>query len=645
MSNKIGVYICHCGNNISEYVDVEKVKDSIENEKGVHIARTTMFACADSAQTEIIDDIKNNELDGIVIASCSPKLHLQTFREVAKRAGLNPYNYVQVNIREQGSWAHSDDPEGATEKAISLVKAGIGRTRFSKSLEHFTIPAKNSVLIIGAGIAGMRAAIELAEMGTRVYLIEREHFVGGRLSQWGVLCSLNETGKELISRIYRRLKELDNITLFTGAEVISKAGSSGNFEVEIKITPRYVKTKCDPEGLKKAIEACPIEVPDEFNFYLTNRKAIFKNFDSEFPEAPVINMDDCNRCGECLQHCDSIDLDQKTEIIKLEIGAIQVCTGFDPYEPKEGEFGYKTIDNVITLQQLKRLVELNDKQLIYNGNQIHNIAFIYCVGSRQFGKINGNNQYCSRYCCTVAIHSSIIVGKKYNDITCQHFTRGVRTYGKQELIYDEASQKGDIFFHFDENSPPTVEKSGDKTIVKVNDVYTDQIELGVEADLVVLVSGMIPRKDNSVVSILKTPVGRDGFLNEIHPKLRPVETVIDGVFISGAAQGPKNIEETVNSTLSAASKVNALICKEEIKLEPTIATINEETCEWCGKCLEACPFGAIEQITHNGKQIASVIETNCKGCGICTPVCPVDAIELIGYTNVEIESMIIELAK
>ena len=298
MSNKIGVYICHCGNNISEYVDVERVKESVKNEEGVFIARTTMFACADSAQTEIIDDIKNNALDGIVIASCSPKLHLQTFREVAKRAGLNPYNYVQVNIREQGSWAHSNDPEGATEKSIGLVKAGIARTRVSKSLEPLTIPAKNIVLIIGAGIAGMRAAIELAEMGTKVYIIEREHFVGGRLSQWGVLCSLNETGKELISRIYKRLKELDNITLFTGADLISKTGSSGNFEVEIKITPRYVKSKCDPESLKNAIEACPVEVTDEFNFHLTKRKAIFKNFESEFPEAPVINMEDCTRFGD-----------------------------------------------------------------------------------------------------------------------------------------------------------------------------------------------------------------------------------------------------------------------------------------------------------------------------------------------------------
>lgn len=628
-----------CGSNISDYVDVEKVKEATEKVNGVFLAKTTMFACADSTQQEIANDIKKQKLDAIVVASCSPKLHLFTFRNVAIRAGLNPYNYVQVNIREQGSWAHSDNPPLATEKAIKLVQGGIARVKQSKELSTIRIPSVNAVAVIGAGIAGMRAALELAEMGTTVHLIEREYFVGGRTSQWNVLFTTNETGQEVISRLYNQIITHSKITVYTGTEIVGKKGSVGEFNLTLKIKPRHIKPECKLDKVKfqKAIDSCPIEVDDDFNFNITKRKAIYKNFDSEFPEIPAIDTDACNRCGECAKICDDIDLDQQPEEKNITVGAIQLCTGFNPYEPENGEFGYKDVNNVITLQQFKRLIELNGDRLKYNNKEIKNIAYIYCVGSRQ---IDGPNKYCSRYCCTSAIHTAILVKEKYPEINNFHFNRGIRTYGKQEKLYHQASEAGDIFLQSFEEAPPTVFVSGNETIVKINDILTNNEELEVSADLVVLVTGMVPREYEDIVNLLKVPVGRDKFFNEVHPKLRPVETVIDGVLISGACQAPLNITESVKSALSAASKVNSLVSLGEIELEPTMAVIHNDKCTWCDKCSNACPYDAISKTTFKGKDIAAVSKSLCKGCGMCLPVCPENAIDLIGYTDKEMEGMI-----
>jgi len=640
MKNKIGVYICHCGSNISDYVDVKKLNEITAKIEGVNIAKDTMFACADSTQKEIIDDIKSNELDSIVIASCSPKLHLETFRNVAIRAGLNPYNYVQVNIREQCSWAHSDDKKGATLKALQLVKAGIERVKRSQALEPIEISSRNVVLIVGAGVAGMRSAIELADMGTEVYLIEREYFVGGRTSQWNTLFTTDETGEQVIKRLYKKVISYKSITLFTGAEIVSKSGGIGKFDIKLKIKPRHIKPNCELDWKKfdKAVSVCPIEVEDEFNFGLTKRKAIFMNYKSEFPQIPAIDTENCNRCGECVKICPEIDLDQKDEILNIKVGAILLTTGADPYEPKKDEYGYKTLDNVITLQQLKRLIELNDdKNLSYKGKKIKDVAFIYCVGSRQE---EGGNTYCSRYCCTSAIHSAILLKNKYRDIRNYHINRGIRTYGKQELLYKKSSENGDIYLQFFEDKIPTVEKSKNGATIKVIDILTTNREIELEADLVVLVTGMVPRKDNTIAGILKVPIGRDKFFNEIHPKLRPVETVIDAVYIAGACQAPRTIRESIDSALSATAKANSLISKGKIDLEPTLAQIDTSTCEWCGKCVDVCPYSAIKKVEKEGKQIAEIIESNCKGCGMCMPVCPSNSIQLIGYTDTEIESMI-----
>lgn len=562
MGKKIGVYICHCGGNISDYVDVEKVRQSVEGDVDIVLAKTTMFACSDANQKEMVDDIKNQGLDAVIVASCSPKLHLVTFRNVTERANLNKYTYVHANIREQASWAHSDNKLGATEKAINLVKSAIAKSRYTEALEPTKVKAEKSVAVIGAGIAGLKAALSLSEKETHVFVIEKEPAVGGWVAKWKDLFMTEETGDSIIKRLYEDLKKRENVTIFTNSEVIANTGSIGNISLKIK---------------------------------------------------------------------------QKEEEFDVTVGSVLIATGFDPYKPNDGEFGFSTVPNVITLPEFKQLIDHEKGVLTYNGKQIKNISYIYCVGSRQ---PNGDNTYCSRYCCTATIHAAIEVRKKFKDVQNYHFTRGVRSYGKQELLYKESLQGGDIYLQSYEDDLPTVFARNNKPVVRINDILTGGKELEMESDLVVLVTGMTPRSDNSVGTLFKLPKGRDKFFNEIHMKLRPVETVIDGVTIAGACQGPKTIIESVNSALSAATKSYSNISKGILETDPQIAKIEAKDCTGCTECIPECPFDAISMQKDGEKSIAVINGTLCKGCGMCTPVCPTDAIDLIAYSNVEIMGMI-----
>ena len=568
---KIGVYICHCGGNISDYVDVEKVRQSVEGEDIVFIAKTTMFACSDANQREMVEDIKANELDGVIVASCSPKLHQLTFRNVSIRADLNKYTYVHANIREQASWAHSDNKIGATEKAIHLVQAAVAKARYAEALETNKIKAKKAVAVIGAGIAGIKAAISLAEKDTQVFLIEKEAFVGGHVAQWGALYATTETGKQMMDRLYAELIKHENISLMTNSEVIENKGSVGNIVLKVNT------------------------------------------------------------------HANNTDT-----LTELNVGTVLMATGFDYYTPEAGEFGYATTDKVITLPEFKKMIDTQSGKLMHNAKVVKNVAYIYCVGSRQ---TEGENTYCSRNCCTSNIHAAVIAKNKFADINNYHFTRGLRTYGKQEILYADSLRAGDIYLQSYEDSLPTVSTEGNKTIVKINDILTNGREIEVEADLVVLVNGMVPRSDNNAIaSLFKLPKGRDKFFNEVHMKLRPVETVIDGITIAGTCQGPKNIPETINSALSAATKCYSIISKGELETDPLVATIDPDSCEWCGECEKACPFDAILKVEHGKKTIAQINNSVCKGCGMCAPVCEPDAVNLIACSSKEIMSMIDALA-
>jgi heterodisulfide reductase subunit A len=566
---KIGVFVCYCGGNISDYVDVEQVRDEIAREPGVVIARTHMFTCSDAAQQEMIDDIKTAELDGLVVASCAPSLHMHTFRGMAERAGLNPYQYVHVNLREQCSWAHTDDKKGATKKAIHLIRSGIAKCALTHPLNPFRVATKPHVLVIGAGVAGMRASLSLADMGLAVYLVEKEEWPGGWAREAGRMGPEGQPGSDVVATLLQRIQANDRIVIYTQAELIEKTGSIGDFNVKINVKGK--------------------------------------------------------------------------EEISLNVGAIIVTTGFTPYIPDKGEYGWGA-DGVVDLLQFRQM--LAEGKLEYHGLPLRDVVFIYCVGSRQAETENcpNPNSYCSRYCCTAATYSAVLLHQleieTRQTVNQYHLYRDIRTYGNLETVYEEARHGGALFLRWEPDNPPVVEKADGRLSVKVRDTLDAGEEIEIGADLVVLVTGMEPRENDKLNQVLKIPQSADGFYKEIHPKLRPVETVIDGVFIAGAAQSPKTMSESVASALAAVAKTGGLLKKGYVDLEPLVAQVDIDKCIWCGECLKACPYEAIEKVICGDKEVAMVITSLCKGAGPCVPVCPHDAIAIEGFRNDQIIAMI-----
>ncbi|MHB8959612.1 MAG: CoB--CoM heterodisulfide reductase iron-sulfur subunit A family protein [Candidatus Limnocylindrales bacterium] len=568
---RIGVYVCHCGGNISDYVDVEKVAQDIRDNGDVIVSRTTMFACSDASQQDIEADIRANQLDGLVVASCSPKLHTYTFRGVAQRAGLNPYEYTQVNIREQCSWVHTDDHDGATAKATALVNAGIGRTRNTVPLEPMVVDTVPHTLVIGGGIAGLRAAVGLADIGLRVTLVERELVLGGWVKQLGRMYPHNKDGHALIEELVAQVKRRPSITVLTGAEVVGKAGSFGNFRMTVRVGGEGAGT------------------------------------------------------------------------IEVLVGSIVVATGFDAYAPAEGELGFG-IDGVVTLPQFKELVDAARGPLSWQGRPVRTIAYVYCVGSRNTAGCA--NAYCSRFCCASTVQTAVEVSGLDPSVRQFHLYRDMRTYGKFEPLYTEARDKGSVFLKFDNDEPPAVAEGPDgRLTVTVRDLLTERTELAIPVDLVVLVTGMVPRENQPLIDVLKVPKGADGFFNEIHPKLRPVETVVDGVLIAGASQGPKTSSESVAQALAAVTQSAAILKKGFTELDPLVAIVDSDSCTACGDCLTVCPYDAIAMHEEGDHHVAVISAANCKGCGGCVPICPENAIDLLGYTDAQITDMISSLAE
>jgi heterodisulfide reductase subunit A len=564
---RIGVYVCHCGGNISDYVDVEQVVAAVKADADVVVARDAMFTCSDATQQEIAQDIAEHQLDGMVVASCSPKLHTLTFRGVARRAGLNPYEYTQVNIREQCSWTHTDDHDGATRKALRLVRAGIAHTRLSEPLEPTAVETVPRVLVIGGGVAGMRAAVGLADLGLEVVLVERAPRLGGWVARLGTTYPHGADGGDLVLRLDREIRRREAITVLTGAELVAKSGTYGDYQVTIR-------TEAEP--------------------------------------------------------------------ITFSVGQIIVTTGFDSYEPAAGEFGYG-IPGVLTLPEFTSLLKESDGPITYEGRPVRTIAYIYCVGSR-----GEEHAYCSRFCCSAAVHSALLAADRGEEIRQYHLYRDLRTYGRNEAMLTESRRRGSLYLKFADDQPPSVSRDGDGLRVTVRDLLTAGEEVAIAADLLVLVTGMVARKNPELIGTLKLPIGRDGFFNEIHPKLRPVETVVDGVLIAGTCQAPKSVAESVASGLAAVTQAAAVLKRGVAELDPQVAVVNTSACTGCGVCVDACPFGAITLVGADGAAVetepalrTAVIDvTGCKGCGGCAPVCTVDAIDLRGYTDAQVRAMI-----
>ncbi|MFW6128257.1 MAG: FAD-dependent oxidoreductase [Halobacteriota archaeon] len=634
VNDRIGVYICHCGGNISDVVDSDRVAEAVQNFPNVALAKSFMFMCSDPGQQMIEEDIKEMGLNGVVVASCSPHLHETTFRKAVARGGLNPYLFDHINIREHVSWCHSHEKEEATDKAISLVKSGIAKVSGAKELQSIRVEMPPRILIIGAGISGMRSAIALSKLGIEVHLVENQPFVGGRVAQIYGAYPSGKTGIELVDELIEELKKEENIHLYTNAEVESVDGFVGNFEVEVQVNPRYVVS--NSFHIDKAIEACPIEVPDEFNYGITTRKAIYYPYPNAYPELPAIDMDACNKCGECVNLCgDAIDLDQSPEKKHIKVSMITFATGFDPYEPQEGDYGYKQVSNVITLPQFERLLaQGKEGKLEYNGKEIKDILFIYCVGSRG----EGGHEYCSRYCCTATLNAAKAATEKFGARTF-HVYKDMRSYGKYETYYEDEGKNGATFLRFSPQNPPEVTQNENKVKVRVKDELTFGENFQVPADLVVLSVGMVPRETRAV-SMLRVPHSGDGFLEEVHPKLRPVETAIGGVLIAGTCQAPKDTVEATASASATSAKASTVLLKGYTELDPFIIEIDRNKCTGSGKCVEECLFSAIELKEVDGEKKAFVTEAICRGCGACARVCPEEAINLRGYTYDQLRSQI-----
>jgi len=644
---RVGVYVCSCGLNIAGVVDVEKVVEHAKTLPDIVVARNYVYTCSEPGQAMIREDIKKYQLNRVVVASCSPQMHEPTFRRVVEQEGLNPYLFEMANLREQCSWAHFNQPEEATEKAKDLVRMAVAKARLLHALEKREVEVEAKALVIGGGMTGIQAALDLADRGFHVYLVEKTPYLGGRVAQLNRVILTNEEALELLKPMLKAVIEHLDIEVFANSEIENVGGYIGNFEVTLNRKPRYVTAKCTACG--KCADVCPVEVPDEFNLGLTKRKAIYMPYREAMPNIFSIDETNCTRCGECLKVCEAnaIVLNNQPRNTKFQVGTIIIATGFDPYTPVN-EYGFGEHENVITQLQLERLLSKNgptDGRLIQPsaGTVPKSVVFILCVGSR-----SPSRPYCSRVCCTAALKNAMLIRRQYPETEVFILYRDIRAFGKgREEYHREARELGANFFKFSAEDPPRVYgKTGNKQLQILVDDRILGMPVEIPADLVVLAEAMTPRVDatelGSKLGVSRTP---DGFFREAHPKLRPLDTMSDGIYLAGVAQGPKDITESLVQASGAAARAAIPLSKGKVEVEPIIAVVNEEFCRGCGRCEEVCPYNAIkleqiEPFAGAPMNIARANEVVCKGCGACAVNCPTGAITMNHFTNKQINAMV-----
>lgn len=650
---RVGVYTCHCGGNISHVVQVERVAKLLEKTKGVAISRTDASFCSDAGQAIIEKDIRELGINRVVIGACAPSLHEQTFRNTVMRAGLNPYLYHHVGLREQDSWVHDGDPAGATEKAIRLMNAGVAKARLLQALDPIRLGAEKQALVIGGGVAGLRSALDIARQGMGVTLVEKSPFLGGRMAQLESIFPTDEKPRQLLAELIDQVSNNANIRILTGAEVTAVSGYVGNFKIQVTQHSRGV----DPSTADALLKACKQETPDPYNYNLAPRKIIYQPYEGAYPPGPAVDW----------EHYDGqpIMVDGKAIVLKDDLqtheftaGAIVLATGFDPYEPRQGEYGYGEIPEVVTLPQMIRiLARLPEGQpLTWNGHPVRDIALIHCVGSREIEGVHQPhedgqvNNYCSRVCCTASLHTAVEMRQRFPDLNIYELYQDIRTYGRgHETIYMNARKEMVRFIRYHGEELPVVIKApaGDThpVLVQVKDSLTYGQELEVPVDLVVLAVGMQPRNIDDLVNMLKVSRGNDRFLLEVHPKLRPVEMAVRGIVIAGTAQGPMNIKESLSAASAAAAKVASLLALGKVELAPFVARVDANKCNGTGACVAACPEeGAIslETFYEKGQEVkrAVVTEALCTGCGACVGACPQRAVDVQSWTLEQYEAMV-----
>ena len=609
--------------------------------------------CSDAGQAIIEEDIKEKGVNRVVIGACAPSLHEQTFRGTVARAGLNPYFYHHVGIREQDSWVHHDDPSGATEKAVRLMAAGIAKSFLLDPLEPIRLEARQHALVIGGGVAGLRAAWDIARRGIRVTLIEKSPFLGGRMAQLEMIFPTGESARALLHDLIDKVVGHPDITIHTQAELVDVKGYVGDFQVQIRQQSRGI-TAGIAEG---AISACTVEVPNEFDYGLTKRKAIYRAYDSCYPPTPVVDWD--NYVEGCVQ-LDGLVLHlvNNPETFEVNVGAVVVATGFKPYEPHFGEYGYDVLPEVMTLPKFIRLLALigEGEELLLDDQPLRNIAFIHCVGSRQLDGINEPqadgqiNNYCSRVCCTATLHVANELHERFPQVNVFDIYEDIRTYGRgHESHYIQASTNLVRFIRFHDDELPLVAAASPDdeypVVVNVKDDLTWGEDVEIPVDLVVLAVGMMPNPIEDIIKLLKIAPGTDRFLLEVHPKLRPVETAVPGIVLAGTAQGPMNIQESCAAASAAAAKVAVLLGQGQVELDPFVARVDPERCNGLGQCVDVCCYEdaiSLETFSINGHtaQKAVVTPANCAGCGSCVSACPNRAIDLQGWTLEQYEAMV-----
>ena len=653
---RIGVFVCHCGTNIAGTVDVKSVAEALKSEPGVVFSTDYQYMCSQAGQDIIKNAIKEHNLTGIVVCSCSPRMHEATFRKTAKSAGINPYMVEIANIREQCSWVHKEMPIG-TEKAIILGKAAIAKVNLNTPLTPGESPVTKRALVIGGGIAGIQTALDIADAGFPVDIVETKPTIGGKMAQLDKTFPTLDCAACILTPKMVEVAQNENIRIFSYSEVTEVGGFVGNFEVTIKKRARFVKEDICT-GCGACTEKCPMKkVPNEFNLGMNNRSAIYIPFAQAVPKVATIDPNYClklktGKCGLCSKICTAgaIDYEAKDEFIKERYGAIVAATGYNPISmDKFDEFAYSQSKDVITSLEFERLTNAAGPtagQLLRpsDGVHPHTIVFVQCVGSRCEACAQKGKEYCSKICCMYTAKHAMLTRDKYPDTDVYVFYIDVRTPGKNfDEFYRRAVEEYGV--HYIKGMVGKVSPEGNKLKVQASDLLANK-QLHIDADLVVLAAAIEPDKSaRPLATMLTASMDTNDFFTEAHPKLRPVESPTAGVFLSGTCQGPKDIPETVSQAGAAASKVIGLLCKDKLTGNPCVAHSDEMMCNGCSTCEKVCPYGAITYVdkefrmpdrTTRVRRVASVNEAVCQGCGACTVACMSGAMDLKGFMNKQI---------
>ncbi len=663
--SRIGVFICWCGENIARTVDMEKATAEVGKIFGVACAVNYKYMCSEPGQNLIRTKIKEEKLDAVVIASCSPHMHQNTFRATVAAAGVNPYQVAIANIREHCSWVHTDRDE-ATAKAISIISLAVEKVRRRRPLEPIKVPVRPRAMVIGAGVAGIQAALDIADAGHEVVLVERNPSIGGKMAGLSETFPTLDCSQCILTPRMVEVAQHPKIKLYTWSEVDSVSGYVGNFTVKIRKKARYVDIdKCT--GCGTCWTNCPSgKTLSEFDYSLGKRKAIYVPFPQAVPARPVIDPKACLRllygkgCGLCEKNCgpNAINFEDKDEIITEEVGAIIVSTGFELFDigtpavddatlKGYGEYGYGKLPDVIDGLQFERLASASGPtggEIVRpsDGKVPKNVVFVQCVGSRDPAH---GMPYCSKICCMYTAKHSMLLKHKVHDAQAHVFYIDVRAGGKgyEEFYRRAVEQDGTKYYR---GRVSRIVREGESLIVDGADTVTGE-QITIKADMVVLATAIRAAKGSQELGqMLNIGVDSNGFFNESHPKLRPVETNTKGIFVCGMCQAPKDIPETVAQASAAASKVLIMFAQQELTRDPEIARINEQLCAACFTCLRACPYRAIDEAEirdRAGRLIKKTARVNpglCMGCGTCAALCPSKCVEIDGFSDEEVYSML-----